>query len=77
MVLTLKKWQQNGHAETSLRKEEDYFIHGYDAFVDYVQWEGRELCGRHKSKFGTAGGSAYRLPTEKLCATGGETSGPL
>lgn len=50
IVLTLRRWQGEGHADyskTVLPDEEDHLIHGYDTFLDQVSHSSRNFAARN------------------------------
>jgi hypothetical protein len=47
IIRTLKTWQQPQYSSIVVDDENDYFIHGFDTFIDQVSQESRAFAARY------------------------------
>jgi hypothetical protein len=51
IILTLKDWQKQSLASVVLGEEKDYFVHGFDTFIDQVSETSRQFATEYGMEY--------------------------
>jgi hypothetical protein len=54
IILTLKDWQKPSLASVVLEEEKDYFVHGFDTFIDQVSKTSREFAAKYGMEYSSS-----------------------